>query len=448
MRISEIFNAFRTVNLLCHPDPAGNPEAAVIACPRCVADLGFSLEADQPIGAASCPKCGWAAAGAAWEIAQAAAREPRKTAEALPMVNLDDALAYQADPREEIWPGGILSMGDPTAIIGAPGVGKSRLMLQSAICTIIGSDFLGWETNGRGLRWMLLQTENNMRRLQYDLSRMVSDLTTGEREAVRDCLRILDVGRMEFASIIMNEDHRDREPIVKTLRGFRPHIVGIDPLRDAGAGDPNEDGAMTDMCRGIASAVREASPKSTPLVIHHGRTGAAEASKVFGDDAASFGRNSKVLIGWLRSQINVASAGTQHPGIIIVGCGKNSNGRAWKPFAARLNERTMWYERLSETEFNLDEWERGMVGGGKGGSRKREPSPAEVRGYILTEGGEVSDRGNLVKKLTGAGLASSTEAADAGIRAALLAGVIRRKQVTRNSVLVSVFQASGGTDTP
>ena len=122
---------------------------------------------------------------------------------------------------------------------------------------------------------MLLQTENNMRRLQYDLSRMVSDLTTGEREAVRDCLRILDVGRMEFASIIMNEDHRDREPITKTLRGFRPHIVGIDPLRDAGAGDPNEDGAMTDMCRGIASAVREASPKSTPLVIHHGRTGAA-----------------------------------------------------------------------------------------------------------------------------------------------------------------------------
>ena len=144
MRISEIFNAFRTVNLLCHPDPAGNPEAAVVACPRCVADLGFSIEQDQPVGAASCPKCGWAAAGAAWEIAQAAAREPRKTAEALPMVNLDDALAYKADPREEIWPGGILSMGDPTAIIGAPGVAKRRLMMQSAICTIIGSDFLGW----------------------------------------------------------------------------------------------------------------------------------------------------------------------------------------------------------------------------------------------------------------------------------------------------------------
>lgn len=364
------------------------------------------------------------------------------------MVNLDEVLSYRPDPNEEVWQGGLLSMSDPTAIIGAPGVGKSRLMLQGAISTIIGSDFLGWETNGRGMRWMIFQTENNMRRIQYDLSRMVSDLTTGERDAVRDCLRILDVSKMEFASIIMTEDHRDREPILKTLKGFRPHVVGIDPLRDAGSGDPNEDGSMTDTCRGIKSAVREASPKSIPLVIHHGRTGAVEASKVFGDDAASFGRNSKVLNGWLRSQINVAPAGNQYPGVIIVGCGKNSNGPKWKPFAARLNERTMWYERLSETEFNLDEWERGMVGGGKGGSRKREPSPAEVRGYILTEGGEVADRGNLVKKLTGAGLASSTEAADAGIRAALIAGVIRRKQVTRNSVLVSVFQASGGTDTP
>ena len=41
------------------------------------------------------------------------------------------------------------------------------------------------------MRWMIFQTENNMRRIQYDLSRMVSDLTAGERDAVRDCLRII-----------------------------------------------------------------------------------------------------------------------------------------------------------------------------------------------------------------------------------------------------------------
>ncbi len=272
---------------------------------------------------------------------------------------------------------------------------------------------------------MLLQTENSMRRLQHDLSRMVSDLSRAEQDLIEENLRILDVGQMEFASICMTDGAPDRNSILETLRGFRPHVVGIDPLRDAGSGDPNDDGEMTATCKGIASAVREASPKSVPFVVHHGRTGAAEASKVFGDDAASFGRNSKVLHGWLRSQINVAAAGNQHPGVIVVGCGKNSNGPKWKPFAARLDESTMWYERLTEIEFNLEEWERGALKGPT--SQSRQPSPAEVRGYVTTEGGRIRGAENLSEKLYTAKLASSREAAARAVKLAVESGAIRKE---------------------
>lgn len=291
----------------------------------------------------------------------------------LPMVGLDRILSYVRDPRDEIWKGGALTVGLPTGLIGAPGVGKSRLALQASLCSIIGKPFLGWPTNGMGRTWAFLQTENNLDRLNYDLSRMVSGLTETDRQRVREHLHILNVLEVDFATVCMTDGSPDRPRIIATLEALQPDIVVIDPLRDAGRGDPNKDGDMIETCQAINSVIRHGNARRTSFVIHHGRTGAAEASKVFGDDAASFGRNSKVLNGWLRSQINVAMAGVEWPGVVIVGCGKNSNGPRWQPFAARLDESTMTYERLEPEDFDLDEWANQM-----GSTRK-------TRGTVTTE---------------------------------------------------------------
>jgi len=125
-----------------------------------------------------------------------------------------------------------------------------------------------------------------------------------------------------------------------------------------------------------------------PLVLHHGRTGASEASKVFGDDAASFARNSKVLYGWLRSQINIAPAGQNHPGTVIVGCGKNNNGPRWEPFAAQLDEETMTYHRIPPQNFDLSEWEKNMAT--EIGKRKKPtPTSEQVIAIIRKSGGSM-----------------------------------------------------------
>ena len=320
----------------------------------------------------------------------------------LPLLTLEGILGYQPDASEEIWPEGILCKGVPTGIIGAPGVGKSRLALQAAICTILGTRFLKWETKGSGLKWLFLQTENATRRLKSDLSAMTASLSAADRMRVNESLRILDIMAMDFGSICMTEGSPQRERIRATLESWPADIVVIDPLRDAASGDLNGDADMTATTAGISSIIRRDNPKRVPLIVHHGRTGAVEASKVFGDDSASFGRNSKALFGWLRSQINVAPAGVNYPGVVILGCGKCSDGPKWDPFAARLNERTRLYEVLED--FDLHEWEQQAVNPAK--KNAVAPSPEQVLGIVTAAGGRITggqhDPSGLHRKLQAA----------------------------------------------
>ena len=389
----------------------------VLLCPRCTA----MLKAED--GAVSCT-CHWSAKGEPWEIAMAAAAAkaatPAPADGTLPLWTLDALAAYQPNPADEIWAGGMLSANERTAIVGSPGVGKSRLALQAALCTILGRPFLGWETRAPGAKWLFLQTENSGRRLKHDLMMMCQGLSSAERREVNGCLHILNVDALDFGSICMAPEHPDRERIAATIAAINPAVVGIDPLRDAGRGDPNKDDAMTETCAGISEVVRAGNPRRVPLVIHHGRTGSMEAAKVFGDDAASFARNSKVLYGWLRSQINIAAAGVDWPGVVIFGCGKLSNGAPWEPFAARLDDQTMTYRRLESAEFDLDEWTESMGGKPRKAAKKR-LTPEQVADVLGRAGGEVRGGVNspdgLVAKVRRAFDVSRDEAATAVDRA-------------------------------
>ena len=320
----------------------------------------------------------------------------------LPLLTLNQILAYEDDPADLVWEDGVLAVGEEACLIGAPGAGKSRLALQAAVCTILGWPFLKWQTNAPDQRWLFLQTENNARRLKHDLERMTRGLSEADRRRIDDNLRITNIGHIDFEGICMSPDSTSRDMIAALIREFDPTVVVIDPLRDAGRGDLNNDGAMTEACHAIRKIVKTGNPRRIPLVIHHGRTGACEAAKVFGDDAASFGRNSKVLHGWTRSQINVAWSGTEEDGVVIFGCGKISNGPRWKPFAAQLDTETMMYSVLEN--FDLDAWKDGAGKGGRSAaSSKALPTAVEVANLVKVAGGKVTGGenapGGLVQQL-------------------------------------------------
>ena len=122
-----------------------------------------------------------------------------------------EILKMQFDDSDFLLRNGYLTKGDPLAICGAGGVGKSRLILQLIICIITGRDFVGWKTNSVATattRWLLLQTENVNRRLKSDLHTMFSVLTPEEQQRVHDHLFIhtLETGDDSFLHLNIAEN--------------------------------------------------------------------------------------------------------------------------------------------------------------------------------------------------------------------------------------------------
>ncbi len=79
----------------------------------------------------------------------------------------------------------------------------------------------------------------------------------------------------------------------------------------------------------IGRAVKKGNPERVPFVVHHSLTGKAGASRAVGWDRGSYGRNSKVLHAWVRSQWNLAPADADDETRLILACGKNNNGKSF-----------------------------------------------------------------------------------------------------------------------
>jgi hypothetical protein len=269
---------------------------------------------------------------------------------------IDEILAMKFDPADLILPNGYLVLGERTAICGMGGVGKSRLVMQLALCCRTGRDFLGWETRGRELRWLFLQTENSCRRLQADLERMLSAFTPIEREAINAGVFFHTLESDEDGFLALDLENRER--IADAIAQTEANVVPFDPLRDFGIDDLNADFHMTETLREISRVTRRGNSRRVPLVIHHSLTGKSGIQKVIGFDRTSFGRNSKVLFMWARAQINVVPARPNDNSVLIIASGKCSNFSEFEPFAVRLDFDTMLYSR--DDDFDLEQWRESL----------------------------------------------------------------------------------------
>jgi hypothetical protein len=181
---------------------------------------------------------------------------------------------------------------------------------------------------------------------------MLSAFTPSEQEAIKAGLFLHTLEEDDDGFLML--DLQNSERISDAVAERRADVVVFDPLRDFGADDLNADKHMTDTLREISRITKRGNPKRVPLVIHHAGTGKAGIQKAIGFDRSSFGRNSKVLFSWSRALINVAPARPDDNNLIIIASGKCSNAPEFEPFAARLDEATMLYQR--EEDFDFDNW--------------------------------------------------------------------------------------------
>ena len=177
-------------------------------------------------------------------------------------------------------------------------------------------------------------------------------------------IHTLETAEDSFVSLKLPENEVSVSALIQDIK---PTGVVYDVLRDYGIGDLNSDEGMTATLSAIGRITRQGDPQRIPLVVHHALTGKSGAARATGFNRGSFGRNSKVLLGWVRSQINLAPYDSDSNEVLVVASGKANNSEEFKPFGVRLDPDTMTYER--DDSVDLEEWKERVGAETKGGPK-------------------------------------------------------------------------------
>jgi AAA domain len=249
----------------------------------------------------------------------------------------------------------ILAAGQPCTKLGPGGIGKSRLSLQLGVCMITGRNFLGIQTRAKHKRWLFVQTENSNRRLRYDLNNIISafGLTPEEVAGLDQHLFIhtLETDNDFFLNVLNTETYA---AVQRLIQEVQPEFVVWDPLNSFTNNDLNSDMDMRAVIAAISALTRAGNPNRVPILLHHSLTGKIGAARAVGWDRASYGRNSKVLHAWTRTQINLAPRSADNPNLLIMSCGKNNNGAFFADIGIRFDEQLGIY--VNDESFDPEEF--------------------------------------------------------------------------------------------
>lgn len=314
--------------------------------------------------------------------------------------SIEEIMAFQPDDTDLILADGYLCKGERTVWLGQGGLGKSRLSIQLACCCTLGQNFLGIETRGKRQRWLFLQTENGMRRLKYDLEHMRLAYSEADWAHIQEHVFFHTLEGDEDGVILLNEDaHFARAS--ELITRVNADVVVVDPLRDSHGGDLNGDQEMTIATRNLTKLAKVGGRTDRVLlVLHHALTGKAGANKATGFDRSSFGRNSKVLQGWTRAQINIAPGSAENSNLLVIASGKNNNFKEFPPYAVELDEVTMTYQ--VKEDFDMEAWQAEIAGIKKAGKKTGEDEIIEL---LQNAGGRLEKKKLLeqAKNRTGRG---------------------------------------------
>lgn len=259
----------------------------------------------------------------------------------------------------------LLDRGSPLVIAGQGGTGKSRLIFQLlAACKRGDPKFLTWDIHpgAASMRWLVLQTENSVRRLQRERERLKRLLGDFWPRFNSDVLVLAPLKEQD--SMLNLDDAGNCSRIQAALETFKPDGVISDPLGDLSVGDLNKDVDMRATIVAFSRLCRIGNPNRALIILHHALTGQAGAARSTGYDRTSFARNSKVLFNWTRAQINVAPMSEDNNDQLAVSCGKCSDGKEFQAFGIKLNSETMLYE--CDDQLDVVEWSKQIKTGKKG----------------------------------------------------------------------------------
>ena len=310
-------------------------------------------------------------------------------------------------PLETIWNGIALSPFAIYGVAGAPGRGKSRGTFDLARQQVLGRDFMGLPTLQRPLKWLIVGSENDIHRLNFEMCRFLfhadpismKGLNNDERKriAAENGFTAADIERLD-ANIrpftleqpddcyISLADEDNQKKLTQTMKDETPDVLVVDPWGDLIAGEELNDADVRATVQTLRKCEKDAEINAPCFIVCHARIGANEEAKARGMDEGNFMKNSKCLYSIAQYFINVRRASfDDNPPIELV-CAKNNNGVKPPPVAGKLNPETMSYEVITDHDANA--WQRELENyartqSGRGG--------ASVKKQVVDIGNDVAE---------------------------------------------------------
>lgn len=269
--------------------------------------------------------------------------------------SLDDFEEWQPPENTGILENGfgdtLIDDGADAAVVGPPGVGKSRLALQLALSQITSQPWGGLPTKWPPRKWLYVGNENSVRRQKADLCAMAKSLTPATRILVAENLFLHVQQERDDHAISMAESANKWR---LTIENLRPDCIIVDPFEALlENGDANDSADVRRSMNQLGSMLREVSPGGVVIYVHHARTGAIAAAGALGLDGNNYAKGSKTFTGIVRTQINVCPASLDDPSRVAITCGKANDCRPFETSGLVLNNDTRSYE--SDPDFDAED---------------------------------------------------------------------------------------------
>jgi hypothetical protein len=331
-------------------------------------------------------------------------------------------LTYTPPPDSIILGDSVMERGKLTSLVGVGGLGKTRLALFLAICQILGLDWCALKVQGKPLRWLILSTENGLRRWQTDLGAMLAARTEAERALVDENLAIMAMTEDEDGDINTGSPESMKR-LSLTLSERKADVIVFDPFADMIDGDENKTQDVVSTLRTLRQIVRKAAANAAVLLIHHARTGASNVVQA-GDNfnAGNFARGAKALYSAVRAEIQLAPGDRDNANMVVMLCGKNSDGPKFAPRGVIFNADDCSY--TLDPSFDLGAW-RADVSGKRTGRACSIADAVEAVRFLAPNVGDEAKTKDIVEAMMDASAASSRTCKER-LAEALKLGYLRR----------------------
>jgi len=309
-------------------------------------------------------------------------------------------LAWTAPVDAAILGDNLLESGKWLSLVGIGGLGKTRLAIRLAIAQILGRLWCGLPTYTPPRKWIILSSENGIRRWKDELGKMLARLSPEEAALVDAHVLILAMTDDEDGDLNAgNVESMARLGV--TLEMESPGALILDPWADVVAGDENKTADVILTLRKLRAVVRKSAPSAAVVIVHHGRTGAANIIQA-GDayNAGNFGRGGKALYSAVRAEIQLAPGQKDDDRRLVLACGKNSDGPKFKTRGLLFDPEAMDY--TVDPEFDVDAWRNDVEGKSRGQSISIADVVEAVRG-LCPAPGDQTKVGPIVEDLSGLG---------------------------------------------